>query len=113
MNVLAVPPVLADPTGAVDYSVFAQYGLLGVVAALLLWFAKGAVQRERDGADRERARGDRLEEENRRLNTVIQDRIIPALTSAARAAEESTELLRAIQRERELDQRLRAKGGDL
>jgi hypothetical protein len=101
--------VLADAAGTVDYSIFAQYGVLGIVTAGLIWFAKGTHQRERE-------RSDRLEAENRRLNEVIQDRVIPALTSATRAAEESTELLNAIQREREqqslLNRRLRAKGGD-
>lgn len=79
---------------SVDFSVFAQYGVLGIFAAMLVWFAKGAHQRERD-------RADRLEDENRRLNTTIQDRVIPALTSATRAAEEAGELLNAMQRERE------------
>lgn len=93
--------------GDVNVSVLAQYGVLGIVASLLIWFAKGAHQRERD-------RADRLEEETRRLNTVIADRVIPALTSATRAAEESGELLNAMQREREaqtLLDRQRYKGG--
>lgn len=85
----------ADPTGSLDITLFAQYGILGIVAAMLIWFAKGAHQRERD-------RADRIEEENKRLNMLILDRVIPALTSATRAAEESTELLNSIQREREI-----------
>lgn len=91
---LPAPLFLAADTTP-DMTVFAQYGVLGVIAGLLIWFAKGAHQRERD-------RGDRMEEENRRLNTLILDRVIPALTSATRAAEESAELLNAIQRERDL-----------
>lgn len=90
-NVLAAP---IDP-GTIDITVFAQYGILGVIAAMLIWFARGAHQRERD-------RADRLEEENRRLNNLLLDRVIPALTSATRAAEESAELMSAIQREREI-----------
>lgn len=82
------------PTAGVDLNVFAQYGLLGAIAAGLIWFAKGAHQRERD-------RVDALEAENKRLNGIIQDRVIPALTSATRAAEESADLLNAMQRERE------------
>jgi hypothetical protein len=85
----------ADPTGTVDVAIFAQYGVLGIVAAILIWFAKGAHQRERD-------RADRMEAENKRLHELILDRIIPALTSATNAAEDSTDLLRAMQREREL-----------
>jgi len=87
--------LLAGDPGSIDLTVFAQYGVLGIIAALLIFFAKGAHQRERD-------RADRLEAENKRLNELILDRVIPALTTAARAAEESTELLNAIQREREL-----------
>lgn len=87
----------ADPTGGdgVNLSVFAQYGVLGIFAAMLVWFARGAHQRERD-------RADALYEENKRLNTAIQDRVIPALTSATRAAEESATLLTSMHREREL-----------
>lgn len=94
--------------GTVDVTIFAQYGVLGVIAALLIWFAKGAHQRERD-------RADRLEAEVGRLHTLMLDRVIPALTSATRAAEESAELLNAIQRERQLhqlaEQQRNAKGG--
>lgn len=87
--------LLAAEPGSLDISVFAQYGVLGVIAAMLIWFAKGAHLRERE-------RADRMEEENKRLNTLLLDRVIPALTAASRAAEESTELLRAVQREREI-----------
>jgi hypothetical protein len=100
--------VAADPAGTVDVSVFAQYGILGVLSLGLILFARGAYGRERD-------RADRLEQENKRLNEAIQERVIPALLSATRAAEESTELLAAMQRERELmllaDQR-RMRGSD-
>lgn len=101
---------LAQADGGIDLAVLTQYGVLGVIAAMLIWFAKGAHQRERD-------RADRMEAENKRLNELILDRVIPALTSATRAAEESAELLNAIQRERQLAQlaeqqpRRTAKGG--
>jgi hypothetical protein len=96
----------ADPTSTgADLSVLGQYGVLGLVAAGLLWFAHGAIQRERD-------RADRLEADNRRLNEVIQDRVIPALTSATKVAEESTGLLQAMQRERERDHADRADRDD-
>lgn len=90
-----LPAFTEADTGAVDLTIFAQYGVLGIIAAMLIWFAKGAHQRERD-------RADRMEAENKRLNELILDRVIPALTSASRAAEESAELLNALQREREL-----------
>jgi len=85
----------ADAATGVDIGVLAQYGVLGIFAAMLVWFAKGAHQRERD-------RADRLEEETRRLNSLIADRVIPALNSASKASEESAQLLQAMQREREL-----------
>lgn len=81
--------------GGID--LLAQYGVLGIIAGLLIFFANGAHKRERD-------RADRMEAENKRLNELILDRVIPALTSATRAAEESAELLNAIQRERQLTQ---------
>ncbi len=99
-------PLAADPTGSLDLSVFAQYGVLGIITLILILFARGAYQRERD-------RADRIEQENQRLHELIIDRVIPALSSATRAAEESAELLTAMQRERELVQLLqrRIEGG--
>lgn len=73
----------------------AQYGVLGVVSAGLIIFAKGAYKRETD-------RSDRLEAEVIRLNNMIVDRVIPALTSSANAVEDATELLQGVQREREI-----------
>lgn len=89
-DVIAAAADMSD----VNVGVLAQYGVLGVFAMLLVWFARGAHQRERD-------RADRLEDETRRLNEAIQERVIPALTSATRAVEESVDLLNAVQRERE------------
>ncbi len=80
---------------AVDLTVFAQYGVLGIITGTLIMFARGAYQREKDRADRGEA-------ETQRLYQLMLDRVIPALTSATQAAEDSTELLRAMQREREL-----------
>ncbi len=84
-----------DPAGTVDLSIFAQYGILGVLSLGLIMFARGAYQRERD-------RADRLEAENRKLNEAVQERFIPVLLSATRALEESAELMAAMQRERDL-----------
>lgn len=101
MHYLA-PLATADATGF-DLSPLAQYGALGVIAGLLIWFAKGAHQRERD-------RADRLEAENKRLYQSFIDIVVPALTSATRAAEETGELLNAIQRERERESKRHTKG---
>lgn len=96
---LAVAVLAAETGGAggLDLTIFAQYGVLGIFAGMLVWFAKGAHQRERE-------RGDRMEAEIQRLHMLILDRVIPALTSATKAAEESTELLTAMQRERQMVQ---------
>lgn len=84
----------ADATGAVDLSLFAQYGAVGVIATLGVWFARGAYRREVD-------RADRLEAEKGKLADAIIDRVLPVLNAATRACEESAEVLNGIQRERE------------
>ncbi len=96
---------LTDGAASIDIGLFAQYGILGIITAMLIWFAKGAHQREKD-------RADRLEAEVGRLHELMLDRVIPALTSATKAAEESAELLRsstelvhAMQRERDREVR--------
>ena len=69
-----------------DLSGIIQYGVLGIVVALLIPFARMAYKRETD-------RADRLESEVLRLNQLLQDRVIPALLAATRAVEQSQELL--------------------
>ncbi len=86
---------VADVAPAAGVGDFVQYGVLGVFTAILIWFAKGAYQREKD-------RSDKAEAEKERLYTLMLDRVIPALTSATKAAEDSADLLKALQREREL-----------
>jgi hypothetical protein len=87
----------AESDGGVgDMGVLAQYGVLGVFALLLILFAKISYKRETD-------RADRLEAEVVRLNNLIIDRVIPALGSATSVVEDATDLLRSMQRERELE----------
>lgn len=81
----------ADAGQAPGADVFVQYGALGAIALILLWFAKSAIDRERD-------RADRMEEEVRRLNQLTQDKTVPALEAATRAVAETAELLRDISR---------------
>lgn len=89
--------LLSEATSApVNLGVLAQYGVLGIFAIILLLFAKLSYKRETD-------RSDRLEAEVTRLNNLIIERAIPALTSAAQAAEEATRLLRDMQRAQEMD----------
>jgi hypothetical protein len=99
----------AGGSSSVDIlSFLSQYGPLGVITALLIWFSRGAHQRERD-------RADRLEEENKRLNGIILERVIPAVIAATHVAEESAELLREFQWRRErtamIDDERPPKGG--
>lgn len=84
----------ASPSGdQVNIGLLAQYGVLGVFAAMLVVFARVSYKRETD-------RSDRLENEVQRLNSLIQEKVIPALSSATRAVEESQDLLSAMTRER-------------
>ena len=94
MTTLAALIVLAAVAGddGPDYAVLGQYGVLGVFAVLLVWFAKFMIGRET-------ARADRLEQEVLRLNNTIQEKVIPALLSATGAVEQSTEMLRDMQRD--------------
>jgi hypothetical protein len=110
-----------ESSGSIDFTVFAQYGALGAIAIVLIFFAKGAYQDVRDRAkiayQDVRDRADRLEEENRRLNALILDRVVPALTAATQIAEESGRMINALQREREIaheleQQRRTTRGGE-
>lgn len=103
MNVLAfyLGEAASDP---INLAVLAQYGVLGLGAGALAIFAKVSYKRETE-------RSDRLEAEVIRLNNLIIDRAIPALTSAANAAEGATELLRDMQREREINMMRNPPGG--
>ncbi len=86
----------ADPGTGVDLAVLTQYGVLGIFAILLIIFARTAYKRETD-------RADRLEAEVTRLNTLIAEQAIPGLTLATQALDESTQLIKDLHRERELD----------
>jgi hypothetical protein len=87
---------LAPAGGGTDLSALTQYGVLGVFAILLIFFAQTAYKREVN-------RADRLENEVNRLNALIADKAIPGLTLATQTMEESTKLMQTLQRERELD----------
>lgn len=97
-------PFIAADTGSVDVGLFAQYGVLGVLCAGLIWFAKGAYQRERDRADRH-------EEEIKRLHDLMLDKVVPALTAGTNTIEEAVNVLSSIQREREYAQLTESRRG--
>lgn len=75
-----------------EFSVFAQYGVLGAFAVLLVLFARTAYKRETD-------RSDRLESENTRLNQSIQEKVIPALVEATTALEQAAQLIHDMERD--------------
>lgn len=65
--------------------VLAQYGAIGIT----LLFAAGAVrilfQREVKAHDLDRQRADRMEEEIKRLNSLIVEKVIPVMSEATRS----------------------------
>jgi hypothetical protein len=76
--------------------VLLQYGVLGLVVAALApivwWFIR-----------RETERAARLEAENQRLNSRLQDDTLPALILATQAMKASAEVMAQLQREREIE----------
>lgn len=94
-----------EPGGGSTLTSLIQYGVLGVIVALLIPFAYAAYKIQTDRAEaaykRETERADRLEAENQRLNTVLREQAIPALTNVVTVMQGSQELLRDLQRERE------------
>lgn len=103
---VALHLLAADPADPLSLGLLAQYGLLGFVAA-------GAIVFGRVSYKREITRADRLEAEVTRLNNLIIDRALPALTAAASAAEQQTAVVRDMQQELSvLRRRRRSTGGE-
>lgn len=75
----------------IDPNTLFQYGVLGFFSAVLLVFARTTYKREVD-------RSDRLEDEVRRLNQLMADKVVGALESATKAVEEARDFM---ERERE------------
>lgn len=73
-----------------DYLV--QYGVLGIVATVLILFARSAYNREV-------ARADAAEKENKQLNELFRDRLVVSLEKSASAVEASAILIRDIRQE--------------
>ena len=97
------------PTPAWDS--FAQYSVLGLAVLgfgfLLYRIFNQLWVRSGQELDREVARADRLEAENRAERIIIQEKAIPALMAASRALMECTEMIRELQRDRDYTRRLR------
>ena len=75
--------------------IFLQYGLIGAVALGLGLYARNSIKQTED-----RAR--RLEEDNRRLDGIMADQMVPALTKAASAVADATAIMAAIQKRDEI-----------
>lgn len=73
-----------------------QYGVLGIFAVLLILFSRSLLKREQD-------RADGLAVENLRLNTLMQEKIIPALTAATQAIIAAQSILESIQYQRDIE----------
>lgn len=83
----ALSPAVMAAEAPPSVDSLAQYGVLGILGAALLWFAQKAYQREV-------TRADRLETEVTRLNTVIQEQALPAVLAATEVVKDYHALLR-------------------
>lgn len=74
---------------APDSSSLLQYGAVGLIAAIGMWVSWNLYRRLEGAYRREQQRGDRLEEELRRLNQATQDLMTGALRDATAAVAEA------------------------
>ena len=76
--------------------VFLSYGLIGVVALVLGYFAISTIKDLRE-------RAQRLEEDNRRLYTMMADQFVPALTKSVDAIDTATSIMSEIRKRDEIN----------
>jgi hypothetical protein len=79
---LSLQALLAVAQAADSASVLYQYGAIGVFLLVAGYAVRVLFQREVAAHDLERQRADRMEAEVRRLNELIQDKMLPVLSSA-------------------------------
>ena len=84
-------PLLLLAAGEAPPTDWAQYGVVGVVAGLGIWFFFAAYRQQSARCEAERA-------EVKRLNQLIQDKYVPALEASAQV---TRELVRFLERERD------------
>lgn len=70
-------------------SVLYQYGAIGVILLGAAYAVRTLFQREVRAHELERERADRMEAEVRRLNTIIQEQIVPVLSEATKTISEA------------------------
>jgi hypothetical protein len=83
------------PTTSIE-GVFLSYGLIGVVALVLGYFAISTIKDLRE-------RAARLEDDNRRLYTMMADQFVPALTKSVDALETATTIMSEIRKRDEIN----------
>lgn len=66
-------------------NIYAQYGAIGLVAALSIWAVRIMYARLQSAYEREKERADRLEDELRRLNEVIRTDYVNTISRASQA----------------------------
>lgn len=77
----------------VDLSLLYQYGGLLFLSVVALAAVRVLFNREAKALDLERERADRLEEELRKLNATIAEKMVPVLTQATATMERAFKLL--------------------
>lgn len=81
--VLGMPAFLFAQAAAAPTDGLLQYGAIGLLALLALYAVNKLFARQVSAHDKDIARADRLENELRQQNRVIQDRLVVELTRAA------------------------------
>ncbi len=87
--------IAADGTPSVE-GIFLQYGVIGAVALALGGFAINTIKDLRE-------RATRLEEDNRRLYTMMAEQLMPALTKSVDALETATTIMSEIRKRDEIN----------
>jgi hypothetical protein len=83
-----------DSTSTIE-GVFLSYGLIGVVALVLGYFAVSTIRDLRE-------RAQRLEADNRRLYGIMADQFVPALTKATEAVVKASTIMEEIRKRDEV-----------
>jgi cell division protein FtsB len=70
-------------------TIYAQYGAIGLVAALSVWAVRIMYGKLQAAYEREKERADRLEDELRRLNDMIRTDYVSTISRASQAMSEA------------------------
>ncbi len=95
----------AQTVGFDPFGPLANFGVLGFLAAVLIVAVRVLSTQQKQAHDLDRARADRLEEELRQLNKVIQELTTGALTKTTTVMEQVIEAMREDRRSDREDRR--------